>query len=102
MPKGDELWLEMGGELTRWILRPDDEGGGKLIAMPAGSFRIDKSWYRGEKEATDIGAYELIEGGWEQLCFELFFTGRTLQGKWLLQKINADPKHRSWSFRPVR
>lgn len=101
MPKGDEVWLEMSGEFTRWILRPDREGGGKLIAMPAGRFRIDTSWYRGEKEATDIGAYELIEGSYEQLRFDLFFTGRTLQGEWLLEKINADPKHRSWSFRPV-
>jgi bifunctional non-homologous end joining protein LigD len=101
MPKGDELWLEMGGEFTRWILRPDREGEGKLIAMHAGRFRIDKAWYRGEEEATDIGAYELIEGSYERNRFDLFFTGRTLRGEWVLQKISADPKHRSWSFRPA-
>jgi bifunctional non-homologous end joining protein LigD len=94
MPKSDELWLEMGGEFTRWLLRPEH-------AIPAGRIRIDKSWYHGEQEAVDIGAYELIEGGYEQNRFDLFFTGRTLQGEWLLQKISADPKHRSWSFRPV-
>jgi len=94
MPKDDELWLEMGGEFARWILRPG-------IAMPAGSFPIDKSWYRGGKEAADIGAYELIEGSYERRLFALFFTGRKLQGEWLLEKISADPKHRSWSFRPA-
>jgi hypothetical protein len=43
----------------------------------------------------------LIEGGFDQNRFALYFTGRTLTGEWLLQKISADPKHHSWSFRPA-
>jgi len=90
MPEADELWLEMGGEFARWSLRADQ------TAVPAGRLRIDKSWYRGEKEAADIGAYELIEGGYARNRFDLFFTGRTLEGRWLLEKVR-----RSWRFRPV-
>ena len=101
MPKDDELWMAMDGQFTRWILRPDREGGGKLIAVHAGRFRIDRSWYRGEEEATDIGAYELIEGSFERNRFALWFSGRVLRGEWLLQKISAGPKHHSWSFRPA-
>jgi bifunctional non-homologous end joining protein LigD len=95
MPKADELWLEMGGEFHRWVLRPGP------IAVHAGTFRIEKSWYRGEEKALDIGAYEIIEGSFARGCFDLYFTGKTLQGAWVLEKISADPKHRSWSFRPA-
>lgn len=87
--KGDELWLEMNGMFHRWLVR----GG---VARPAGERAIDKAWYRGELEADDIGAYELIEGSDARQRFDLFFTGRTLQGEWVLEKIR-----RSWSFRPA-
>jgi len=87
--KSDELWLEMNGMFHRWIVRGD-------VARPAGERAIEKAWYRGELEADDIGAYELIEGSYARQRFDLFFTGRTLQGEWLLEKIR-----RSWSFRPA-
>src|SRR5207253_2174467 len=45
---GNELWLDMHGKLKRWILRPDREGGRRLIAMPAGDFKPDPLYYRGE------------------------------------------------------
>jgi bifunctional non-homologous end joining protein LigD len=95
MPNADELWLDIGGEFHRWVLRPGP------IAVHAGKFRIEKSWYRGEETALDIGAYEIIEGSFARGCFDLYFTGRTLQGAWVLEKISEDPKHRSWSFRPA-
>jgi bifunctional non-homologous end joining protein LigD len=98
----DELWLDMLGKFKRWILRPDREGGGKLIAVPAGDFPIDKALYSGKTppKTEDIGAYEIVEGSYQQRRFGLWFSGKTLQGPWLLEKVSADPKHRSWSFRP--
>ncbi|HJT17531.1 MAG TPA: non-homologous end-joining DNA ligase [Thermoanaerobaculia bacterium] len=106
---GNELWLDMRGKFKRWILRPDREGGKQLIAMPAGEFAIDPAYFHGEvpKEwrkrvsIEDIGAYELIDGSYPRRHFDLFFSGKTLQGEWLLEKL-GDESHRSWSFKPVR
>jgi len=105
---GNELWLDMHNKFKRWILRPDREGGPGLIALPAGDFKIDPAYYRGEVPAQwrkrtkidDIGAYELIEGSYGLRRFDLFFTGTTLNGEWLLEKINPDPKHKSWMLKP--
>ena len=105
---GNELWLDMHGKFKRWILRSDREGGPGLIALPAGDFKIDPAYYRGEVPAQwrkrtkieDIGTYELIEGSYRLRRFDLFFTGSTLKGEWTLAKINVDPKHKSWMLRP--
>ena len=106
---GNEVWLDMRGRFRRWILRPDRTGAEALIAMPAGHFPVDPAYYSGEvpKEwrsrvtLEDIGIYEVIEGSQEQRRFELFFTGRVLSGRWLLQKNSDDPSSRSWLFRPA-
>jgi hypothetical protein len=106
---GNELWLDMRGKFKRWILRPDREGGGQLIAMPAGEFAIDPAYFHGEVpkewrkrvQIEDIGAYELIDGSYQRRHFDLYFSGKTLQGEWLLEKL-GDESHRSWSFKPVR
>lgn len=105
---GDELWLEMRGKFKRWILRPDREGGPQLIAMPAGDFKVDPAYYRGEVPSPwrnritleDLGAYELIDGSYQRRHFDLFFSGKTLQGEWLLEKLGDS--HRSWRFVPTR
>ena len=105
---GNELWLDMHGKFKRWILRPDREGDARLIAMPAGDFAIDPSYFRGEvpKEwrkrvsIADIGAYELIDGSYQRRRFDLFFTGETLRGEWLLEKTSAEG-HRSWVLVPI-
>jgi bifunctional non-homologous end joining protein LigD len=105
---GDELWLEMRGKFKRWILRPDREGGPMLIAMPAGEFDVDPAYYAGEvprewrKRVTleDSGSYELIDGSYARRRFDLWFTGKTLAGEWVLQKA-GDDSHRSWTLAPV-
>lgn len=105
---GNELWLDMHGKFKRWILRADREGDRKLIALPAGDFAINDEYYRGDvpKEWSarvtleDTGAYEVIEGSYQQRRFNLFFTGRVLAGEWHLEKISADPKHHSWMLSP--
>ena len=104
---GNELWLDMRGRFKRWILRPDRQGGAKLIAMPAGDFPIDPAYFRGEvpKEwrkrvsIADAGSYELIEGSYQRHHFDLFFTGKTLVGEWILEKA-GDGHHRSWTLTP--
>lgn len=106
---GNELWLDMDGKFKRWILRPDRTGAQALIAMPAGDFRVDPAYYRGEvpKEwrsrvtLEDVGFYEVIEGSQERRRFDLFFTGRVLSGAWLLQKVSDDAAHRSWRLAPA-
>lgn len=106
---GDELWLEMRGKFKRWILRPDRERGPQLIAMPAGDFKVDEAYYRGEVPAQwrkrvkieDAGAYELIDGSDRRRRFDLYFSGKMLQGEWVLEKL-GDETHRSWSLTPVR
>jgi bifunctional non-homologous end joining protein LigD len=106
---GNELWMDMRGKFRRWILRPDREGGGKLIAMPAGEFAIDPAYYRAEvpKEwkgrvaIEDSGAYEVIEGSWPRRRFDLWFAGQVMSGRWLLEKIEAGEQHRSWRLVPV-
>lgn len=106
---GNELWIEMRGRFRRWILRPDRDGGGRLIAMPAGHFAIDPEYYRAEVPKAwkgrvtieDSGAYEVIEGAWDRASFELWFNGRTLAGAWTLEKIEHDPKHKSWRLAPA-
>lgn len=105
---GNELWIDMRGKFRRWILRPDREGDGRLIAMPAGQFPIDPAYYRAEvpKEwkgrvaIEDSGAYEVIEGSWDRARFDLWFNGKTLTGAWTLEKIEPDPKHKSWRLEP--
>ena len=106
---GSELWMDMHGKFKRWILRPDREGGRRLIAMPAGDFKIDPAFFRGEVprqwrsrvKIEDIGVYEVIEGSYQQRLFDLFFTGRVLSGEWMLEKVADDEAHRSWSLAPV-
>ena len=85
-----ELLLDMNHEFHRWLLRGTQ-------ATPAGRIPIDKAWYRGELEADDIGAYELIEGSYEGNRFALWFTGRKLTGEWLLEKVKT-----KWTFRPAK
>ena len=105
---GNELWLDMHGKFKRWILRPDREGDPQLIAMPAGEFAIDPAYFKGEvpKEwrkrvsIADIGAYELIDGSDQRRRFDLYFTGKTLRGEWVLEKTTGR-EHRSWRFAPV-
>jgi bifunctional non-homologous end joining protein LigD len=105
---GNELWLDMHGKFKRWILRPDREGDPQLIAMPAGDFAIDPAYFKGEVpnawrkrvSIADIGSYELIDGSDQRRRFDLYFTGKTLRGEWLLEKI-GDESHRSWRFAPV-
>ncbi len=105
---GNELWLDMHGKFKRWILRPDREGDPQLIAMPAGDFAIDPVYFKGEvpKEwrkrvsIADIGSYELIDGSYQRRRFDLYFTGKTLRGEWLLEKTTGD-EHRSWVLTPI-
>jgi bifunctional non-homologous end joining protein LigD len=105
---GDELWLETRGKFKRWILRPDRSGGPMLIAMPAGEFDVDPSYYAGEvprewrKRVTleDSGSYELIDGSYARRRFDLWFTGKTLAGEWVLEKA-GDDSHRSWTLAPA-
>jgi bifunctional non-homologous end joining protein LigD len=99
---GNELWMEMGGQFRRWILRPDREGEGQLIAMPAGQFPIDPAYYRaevpkawqGRVEIADSGAYEVIEGSFTSKRFALWFSGKVMTGAWSLEKIAETG--RSW------
>jgi bifunctional non-homologous end joining protein LigD len=105
---GNELWMDMRGRFTRWILRPDRTGGSRLIAMPAGNFPIDPAYFRGEVprdwkgrvSIEDSGSYEIIEGSWERMRFDLWFTGAVLNGEWTLEKIEAAKEHRSWRLQP--
>lgn len=107
---GDELWLDIEGKFERFILRPDREGKGTLVAMPAGRFPVAASWYRGKVQReyqgrvkiSDIGAWEIIEGSFARERLVLFFEGATLQGRWLLEKNEPGPKHKSWRLEPVR
>jgi len=105
---GNELWMDMRGKFKRWILRPDRDGGRQLIAMPAGEFAIDPSYFRGEVPAAwrdrisiaDIGSYELIDGSFQRRRFYLWFSGNTLSGEWILEKA-GDDSHRSWTLTPT-
>ena len=106
---GNELWMDMRGRFKRWILRPDREGDGQLIAMPAGDFPIDPAYQRAEVPKAwkgrvtieDSGAYEVIEGSWPRKHFELWFNGKVMHGTWTLTKIEASEAHRSWRLSPV-
>jgi bifunctional non-homologous end joining protein LigD len=105
---GNELWMDVRGKFKRWILRPDREGGGRLVAMPAGEFAIDPAYYRAEvpKEwrgrvsIEDSGAYEVIEGSWQRKTLVLWFNGRVLGGRWTLAKTSGEG-HRSWTLAPL-
>jgi hypothetical protein len=105
---GNELWIDMHGKFKRWILRPDRKGGRQLIAMPAGEFATDPAYFRGEVPAewrdrvsiADIGSYELIDGSYQRRRFDLWFTGNTLSGEWILEKA-GDESHRSWTLTPT-
>jgi len=95
---GDELWLEWNGRWHRWILRPDREKERRLIALPAGDFSTVAPLKRATFE--ERGTYELIEGSDAQRRFDLWFTGKALDGEWILRKVVADEEHRSWSLEP--
>jgi bifunctional non-homologous end joining protein LigD len=103
---GNELWMDMRGQFKRWILRPDKTGGGRLIAMPAGQFPIDPAYFRGEVpkawkgrvRVEDSGAYEVIEGSWQRKMFDLWFAGKVMSGRWVLEKVGEG---RSWRLVPV-
>jgi bifunctional non-homologous end joining protein LigD len=103
---GNELWLDMRGRFKRFILRPDREGGGKLVAMPAGDFDIDPAYYRaevpkqwkGRVTIDDSGAYEIVEGSWQRKRFDLWFSGKVMTGAWLLEHMGEE--HRSWRLTP--
>jgi bifunctional DNA-binding transcriptional regulator/antitoxin component of YhaV-PrlF toxin-antitoxin module len=77
--------------------------------MPAGEFAIDPDYYRavvpkewrGRVEIADSGAYEVIEGSYASQRFDLWFTGRVMNGEWTLEKIEKSPAHRSWRLAPV-
>ena len=105
---GNELWLDMHGKFKRWILRADRDREKRLIALPAGDFKIDPEYFRGEVPAQwkkrvhieDTGAYEVIAGSYQQHRFDLWFSGRTLNGQWMLRKIEEGEKHRSWELIP--
>lgn len=106
---GSELWLDVRGNFLRWILRPDRGGGGRLIALPAGRFPVAPDYFRGavpeewrdRVTLNDAGAYEVIAGSIESERVELFFTGKLLGGRWILEKLEPGEKHRSWSFHPA-
>jgi bifunctional non-homologous end joining protein LigD len=100
---GNELWIEMAGQFRRWILRHDKHAEDQLIAMPAGQFPIDPAYYRaevpkaweGRVEIADSGACEVIEGSFARKSFDLWFSGKVMQGEWRLEKIGEG---RSWRF----
>jgi len=106
--KGSELWLELRGKFKRWILRPDRNRQKRLIAMPAGDFKADEAYFRGEVPAQwktrvkieDIGAYEVIEGSDQQHRFDLWFNGHHLEGEWVLQKVEEAGEPRPWQLLP--
>ncbi|HVG23611.1 MAG TPA: non-homologous end-joining DNA ligase [Thermoanaerobaculia bacterium] len=103
---GNELWLDMRGKFKRFILRPDREGGGRLIAMPAGEFAIEAAYYRAEVPARwrgrvtidDSGAYEIVQGSFQRGGFDLWFRGKVMSGAWRLEA--SGERHRSWRLTP--
>jgi bifunctional non-homologous end joining protein LigD len=105
---GNELWIDTRGKFKRWILRPDRNSGRQLIAMPAGEFAVDPAYFRGQVpeewrdrvSIADIGSYELIDGSYQRRRFDLWFTGTTLSGEWILEKA-GDESHRSWTLTPA-
>jgi len=106
---GEELWLDMNGVFTRWILRRDREGGPRLVAMPAGTFPIDPAYRRGEVPAQwkgrttieDAGAHEIVEGSFARERFALWFSGKILSGAWTLVK-SPGAAHKSWRLEPAQ
>ena len=87
----------MGRTFKRWILHRDR-------AIPAGDVAIDPAYFRGEVPKAwrdrvaivDIGCYELIDGSYERRRFDLWFTGSTMSGEWILEK----PGDESWTLTP--
>jgi bifunctional non-homologous end joining protein LigD len=106
---GNELWLDVRGEFKRFILRPDRAGGSRVIAMPAGQFPVDQSYFRGEVQEKyrdririgDTGFYEILDGSFHAERLDLFFNGAKMQGPWILEKIQKGSRHRSWSLTPA-
>ena len=108
---GNELWLDFDGRFRRWILRPDREGGSRLIAVAAaGSWPVKDAFYRGhvpddERQKirlADVGTYELIDGSLKTERMDIWFTGQTLTGEWLLEKVEKKSRHTSWSLAPAQ
>ena len=105
---GSELWLDLHGRFKRWLLRRDREGDARLVAMPAGDIPIHPLYYervvpkewRDRVSIEDTGAYEIIEGSYAARRFELWFSGTVMAGQWILQKVEDDARHRSWSLAP--
>jgi bifunctional non-homologous end joining protein LigD len=105
---GNELWLDLHGRFKRWLLRRDREGDARLIAMPAGDIPIHPLYYeatvpkewRDTVTIEDTGAYEIIEGSYAARRFDLWFSGKVMAGQWILQKVEDDAQHRSWSLAP--
>jgi len=96
--KPDELWLESGGLWKRWSLHPDHKRKRSLIAQPTGELPLTA----GTQDVAERGTYELIEGSEKRRSFDLYFNGHALAGEWILQKIDADDSHRSWSLTPAK
>jgi hypothetical protein len=77
--------------------------------MPAGEFKIDPAYFRGEVpeewrgrvKLEDAGTYELIEGSRQQRRLVLYFNGKLMSGQWVLEKVTDDAKHRSWTLTPL-
>ena len=73
--------------------------------MPAGQFPIDPAYFRGEVpkawrgrvKVEDSGAYEVIEGSWQRKMLDLWFAGKVMSGRWLLEKVGEG---RSWRLVP--
>ena len=81
----DELWLEMRGKFQRWSTNAF-----------LGEMDIDPAYYRGTLPVEDTGAYELMEGSLESGRLRLWFSGREMQGEWLLEKKKGE----RWNLSP--
>jgi hypothetical protein len=42
----------------------------------------------------------LIDGSYQRRRFDLWFTGNTLSGEWILEKL-GDDSHKSWKLTPT-
>jgi hypothetical protein len=60
---------------------------------------VPKAW-KGRVEIADSGAYEVIEGSFARKRFDLWFSGKVMNGAWTLEKIEEGG--RSWRLAAVR